>query len=231
MTSDQPLELLRRNKTHGWMSDSSATPRRAVLLGAGRVSSAIACAALLARSGFAQTRLSPTPSQSEGPFYPDETLADADNDLLRNGAINYPRGEPAWVRGVVLDLASQPVSGAVVEIWQCDHTGTYRHSSQGRGKAMDFQGFGRAAVGTDGRFAFRTIKPVAYVGRPPHIHVKVKLGTRELLTTQMYIEGERSNSRDFLVGRLSAPQRAQLEVSFKPGAQGLEAFFPIAVAT
>ena len=94
---------------------------------------------------------------------------------------------------------------------------------------MAFQGFGRVQAGADGRYAFRTIKPVPYPGRTPHIHFKVKLGSRELLTTQMYIAGEKSNERDSVTRRLSEAQRAQLEVAFTPGKEGLDAQFPLVV--
>ena len=133
------------------------------------------------------------------------------------------------MRGVVTDVQGKPVSGAVVEIWQCDHEGVYRHSRSSGSAPMAFQGFGRIQAGADGRYAFRTIKPVPYPGRPPHIHFKVKLGNRELLTTQMYVAGEKSNSRDFLTRTLSETQRAQLEAAFVTGSDGLAAQFPIVV--
>jgi protocatechuate 3,4-dioxygenase, beta subunit len=170
-----------------------------------------------------------TPRQSEGPFYPDQALQDADFDLLKNGQVNYAQGQPVWVNGVVTDLQGKPVGGAVVEIWQCDQEGLYRHSRSSGSRVMAFQGFGRVVAGSDGSYRFRTIKPVAYPGRPPHIHFKVKLGTRELLTTQMYLRGEGSNGRDFLVRGLSEVQRSSLEVSFAAGADGLQAQFPIRV--
>jgi protocatechuate 3,4-dioxygenase, beta subunit len=193
--------------------------------------------ALLLRPAQAQQPRQPlspltlTPSQSEGPFYPDQALQDADFDLLKNGTVAYASGQPAWVSGVVSDLAGKPVSGAVVEIWQCDHDGVYRHSRSSGNAPMAFQGFGKVQVGADGRYRFRTIKPVPYPGRPPHIHYKVKLGNRELLTTQMYIAGDTSNSRDFLTRSLGAEQRSLLEASFKRGSDGLQAEFGIVVRT
>ena len=93
-----------------------------------------------------------------------------------------------------------------------------------------FQGFGRVAVGADGRYRFRTIRPVPYSGRTPHIHVKVKLGARELLTTQLYVEGDPNNERDFLWRRLDEQARAMVTVPFVAGADGLRASFPIVVA-
>jgi protocatechuate 3,4-dioxygenase, beta subunit len=70
--------------------------------------SAVALPALLLRPAVAQTPRRLTPSQSEGPFYPDQALADADADLLKNGNVAYGGGQPAWVSGVVSD----PISGS-----------------------------------------------------------------------------------------------------------------------
>ncbi len=177
----------------------------------------------------APTRRRATPRQTEGPFYPVALPADADADLLRNGALRYTRGEPAWLDGTVRDLDGRPVAGAQVEIWQCDHAGHYHHPGD-RGRAdPGFQGFGRVTVDADGRYRFRTIRPVAYAGRTPHIHVKVKLGRQELLTTQLYVEGDPGNARDGLWRRLGA-DRDLVTVPFRPGNDGRQATFPIVVA-
>jgi protocatechuate 3,4-dioxygenase beta subunit len=115
----------------------------------------------------------PTPAQSEGPFYPVNLPKDSDFDLLRNGTLNYGRGQPAWVEGSVTDVSGKPVAGAQVEIWQCDETGHYHHPGDGGKADAAFQGFGRVTVGADGQYRFRTIRPAPYSGRTPHIHVKV----------------------------------------------------------
>jgi protocatechuate 3,4-dioxygenase beta subunit len=171
-----------------------------------------------------------TPSQTEGPFYPVSLPADSDADLLRNGSAQYRQGQPAWVEGEVTDLQGKPVAGSVVEIWQCDHAGHYHHPGDGGRADPDFQGFGRVTVGSDGRYRFRTIRPVAYAGRTPHIHVKVRQGRREVLTTQLYVEGDPHNERDFLWRRLDAGDRAALTAAFRPGPDGVLARFPIVVA-
>ena len=67
--------------------------------------------------------------------------------------------------------------------------------------------------------------------RTPHIHVKVKLGQRELLTTQLYVAGDAGNAQDFLWRRLSEPERTALTIPFSLGSDGLRARFPIHVAT
>ncbi len=171
-----------------------------------------------------------TPSQTEGPFYPVDFPKDTDYDLLRNGGLVYSRGQPTWLDGSVTDLAGRPVAGAQVEIWQCDEAGHYHHAGDGGKADKRFQGFGRVAVGADGLYRFRTIRPVAYSGRTPHIHVKVKLGSRELLTTQLYVAKDQGNARDFLWQRLSVADRDTLTASFVKAANGWKASFAVIVA-
>ena len=173
---------------------------------------------------------SATPAQTEGPFYPVVFPKDSDHDLLRNGALNYPEGQGAWVEGSVSDLAGKPVAGAQVEIWQCDHSGHYHHPGDGGKADTRFQGFGRVTVEADGSYRFRTLRPAAYTGRAPHIHVKVKLGPRELLTTQLYVAGDPGNASDFSWRRLDQAGRAALTVPFGAGSDGLRARFPIVLA-
>lgn len=175
--------------------------------------------------------LRPTPVQSEGPFYPLDLPDDHDADLLRHGNLVTTRGVAATVDGSVVDLDGRAVRGAVVEIWQCDVDGVYNHPGDARRHDPAFQGFGRTAVDADGNWRFRTLRPVQYGGRTPHIHVKVKLGSRELLTTQLYVEGDPGNERDFLWRRLPEDQRALITVPFRPAADGVRATFPIVVRT
>ncbi len=174
----------------------------------------------------------PTPRQSEGPFYPVQLPRDNDADLLRNGAQSYGAGQPCWVEGVVTDTRGQPLAQAQVEIWQCDAAGRYHHPGDGARADPAFQGFGQQQVGADGRYRFRTIRPVAYSGRTPHIHVKVRLGTRELLTTQLYVRDDPRNAGDFLWRQLrDTRDRDALTVPFEPTADGFRAQFPIVVTT
>ncbi|WP_232834620.1 protocatechuate 3,4-dioxygenase [Rhodoferax ferrireducens] len=207
----------------------SSSTRRMLLTTGATVLAASAAPPWLS-SAWAQARqLQPTPSQTEGPFYPVALPADSDFDLLHNGHSNYQHGQPAWVEGTVLDTAGRPVAGAAVEIWQCDHAGHYHHPGDGGRADPAFQGFGRVTVGRDGGYRFRTLRPVPYSGRTPHIHVKVRLGRQELLTTQLYVAGDPGNERDFLWRRLNEPDRAALTVPFMPEADGLRARFPIIV--
>lgn len=210
------------------MHTPHATTRRQILnLGlASAIGSPVWLTAAHARS--AGQTLHPTPAQTEGPFYPVQLPTDKDADLLRNGSVQYQRGTPVWLDGVVTDTSGTPVRGAQVEIWQCDHQGRYHHPGDGDGADPAFQGFGRVAVDREGRYRFRTMRPVAYGGRTPHIHVKVRLGSRELLTTQLYVAGDPGNARDFLWRNLRTDaDRAALTVPFAPGPDGLQARLPI----
>jgi protocatechuate 3,4-dioxygenase beta subunit len=170
-----------------------------------------------------------TPAQTEGPFYPVALPKDSDFDLLHNGTLAYARGQPAWVQGSVVDLQGKPVAGSVVEIWQCDESGHYHHPGDGNRADPAFQGFGRVTVGAAGEYRFRTIRPVAYSGRTPHIHFKVRSGQRELLTTQLYVTGDPHNERDGIWRRLDADDRKAVTVPFEPGPDGMKAAFDIVV--
>lgn len=161
--------------------------------------------AMFTTAGLFAEELTRTAYQGEGPFYPDRLPLDTDNDLLViNDTITPAVGEVTHLSGRVLNLKGHPIRGAVVEIWQVDVNGLYIHSgSAGRGKSdKNFQGYGRFLTGAKGEYYFRTIKPVGYQTRTPHIHVIVKKGNRRLLTTQLYVKGEKRNERDFLLSRV-----------------------------
>lgn len=151
---------------------------------------------------FAEELLLPTPSLTEGPFYPDRLPLDQDNDLLIiNNSITPAVGDITHLTGRILTRTGAPLKNATIEIWQCDAKQVYLHSRDSGPKKQqqdgNFQGFGRFETGSSGEYRFRTIKPVPYPGRPaPHIHIKVKQNDRELLTTQLMIRGHEGNSRD-----------------------------------
>jgi protocatechuate 3,4-dioxygenase beta subunit len=159
---------------------------------------AIGSTALWLPGVFAEELLQ-TPAQTEGPFYPDKLPLDTDNDLIViNDKLTPAVGTITYVSGKILDARGNPVRNAAVEIWQCDNHGAYLHSRTGNADRRDsnFQGFGRFVTGRTGEYLFRTIKPVPYPGRTPHIHFKVKLQGRDVLTTQCYIKGHPGNERD-----------------------------------
>jgi protocatechuate 3,4-dioxygenase, beta subunit len=200
-------------------TDDAPHPLRRRLLAAGGLLAAPA----VWRAAQAQAPLRLTPAQTEGPFYPIDLPADTDNDLLAQGQRRYGRGEPAWLDGQLLDAQGRPVRGGVVEIWQCDADGHYHHPGDGGRADPAFQGFGRATADAEGRFRFRTLKPVPYSGRTPHIHAKVRLGTRELLTTQLYVEGDPGNARDGIWRRMGLDDRAAVTLPYRSVADGWRA--------
>jgi protocatechuate 3,4-dioxygenase, beta subunit len=161
-----------------------------------------------------------TPPQTEGPFYPDKLPLDTDNDLLIvNDAITPAVGEITHLSGKILDAKGEPVRNALVEIWQVDNKGVYLHSDSANRKQRDenFQGFGRFLTGSSGEYYFRTVKPVPYPGRTPHIHFKVKKGRKELITTQCYVKGEPGNARDGILQSIrDAKAREAVLVDFAP---------------
>ncbi len=163
--------------------------------------------------------LLPTPAQTTGPFYPVAIPADADADLVVvAGGVPYRGGETVDLAGRVLDRNGVALGSATIEIWQCDARGYYHHPNDRGGRADPaFQGFGRAAADAAGRYAFRTIKPVAYSGRAPHIHVRVLAPGRRPFVTQMYVAGDPANERDALYARArrEAPG-ATIAVDFDP---------------
>jgi protocatechuate 3,4-dioxygenase beta subunit len=161
----------------------------------------------------------PTPAATEGPFYPPTAMrpADVDNDLVRiAGEVRQAGGEVVTVGGRLLDRRGNSIAGARVEIWQCDVKGRYLHRGDFGWSSRDkaFQGFGHDISGADGSYSFRTIKPVPYSGRTPHIHVKVLVDDRERLTTQFYLPDHPDNDNDWLYQRIAADKRDLVTLYF-----------------
>src|SRR5437867_6397328 len=166
-------------------------------------------AALFAVPGAFAAELVRTPRQTEGPFYPDKLPLDTDNDLLIvNDGITPAIGEITWLSGRILDARGQPIRNALVEIWQCDANGAYLHSGTVNRDKRDtnFQGFGRFLTGSTGEYLFRTIKPVPYPGRTPHIHFAIKARGHDKFTTQCYVQGEPKNESDGVLSGIKDPK-------------------------
>lgn len=170
--------------------------------------------------GLFAEELTRTPKQTEGPFYPDKLPLDTDNDLIViNDTLTPAVGEITHLSGRILDAHGNPIRNAVVEIWQCDNAGAYLHSKTGNADKRDrhFQGFGRFLTGRSGEYGFRTIKPVPYPGRTPHIHVAVKVPGQEKFVTQCYVKGHPGNDKDGILRSIRDDKaRESLLVDYQP---------------
>ncbi len=189
-------------------------------------------AAALATPRVWADALTLTPSSTEGPFYPDRMPLDTDNDLLLINDGGTAVGEVTHLTGRLLDNSGNPLRGAVVEIWQVDGNGVYLHTgSAGEKRDANFQGYGRFLTGPSGEYYFRTVKPVPYPGRTPHIHFAINQNGKRILTTQMYVAGEPGNERDGIYQSIRDPaQRESVTIDFAPLASAkdeLEAKFDI----
>jgi protocatechuate 3,4-dioxygenase beta subunit len=178
--------------------------------------------AMFTTSGLFAEQLLRTPVQTEGPFYPDKLPLDTDNDLIVvNDSLTPATGEITWLSGRLLTESGSPIRNATIEIWQCDSHGIYIHTRDSLPKAAqrdkNFQGFGRFVTGASGEYVFRTIKPVPYTGRTPHIHAAVKIKGKKKLITQCYIKGFAGNARDGVYrGIRDDRQRESVTIDFAP---------------
>ena len=147
--------------------------------------------ALFLVSCASSAQLAVTPSQPEGPYYPVEMPTEIDSDLTRVGARSIV-GVILLLEGTVTDSSGEVVSGAKIEIWQTDSEGIYLHPADPRFSDCDpnFQFFGVSTTDASGRYQFTTLLPGKYGSRPRHIHFKVKIEGRVVLTSQFYFANE-----------------------------------------
>ena len=143
-----------------------------------------------------------TASELTGPTFGHSQLGPLDNDLIRNWSQDGGEaiGQRMVVYGQVLDENARPVAGTLVEFWQANAGGRYRHKKEAYRAALDpnFGGCGRAITDENGFYHFRTVKPGAYPWpnngndwRPAHIHLSVfGHAFAQRLITQMYFEGD-----------------------------------------
>lgn len=186
----------------------------------------IASAAALGVPAFGQVTR-PLAPMTDGPFYPSrawrENWTDQDADLTRvtqsGGQVLVARGEHLGLEAMVRDTKGRTIDGAEVEIWQCDVQRVYRHPNETREPGRidaGFQGFGATRSDVSGLARLRTIKPVPYPGRTPHIHVKLRHAGFGELTSQLFLAGDAGNGRDFLWRSLNAEDRAGLAMQLQP---------------
>jgi protocatechuate 3,4-dioxygenase, beta subunit len=164
-------------------------------------------------------------SEITGPVFGHGDVDAIDNDLLKNYAkTGDPIGERIILHGRVLDEEGRPVPGTLVEIWQANAGGRYRHRKDTYLAPIDpnFGGCGRTVTGEDGGYVFRTVKPGAYPWRnfvnswrPAHIHISVfGRSFSQRLITQMYFEGDPLIWRCPIVG--SIPDKEAIEQLIAP---------------
>ncbi len=207
--------------------------RRILAVGAATLAGA---ALAVPRFASAEAARIATPPQGLGPFYPYGPEVERDADLVTvKGGTGTAKGEITLLSGRVLDARGRPVGGVQVEIWQCDAYGRYHHPRDTRDAPLDpnFQGYGVVVTDADGAYRFRTIKPVPYPGRTPHIHFRLAGHDLPYLVTQMYIAGYPQNEGDFLLRSVvDSKARESLLVRFAPipGTTELAARFDITLA-
>jgi len=191
------------------------------------VSAAVASVACLALPAFASSGRAMA-RMTDGPFYPPrawrEQWADWDADLSRvqrDTGVLSARGEHLGLELQLVDTKGRLVDGVEFEIWQCDALAAYRHPgvrlSVGQYDA-GFQGFGASRSDSQGRLRFRTIKPVPYPGRTPHIHVKLRHPSFGEFSSQLFVADDPGNARDFLWRAVEPADRPMLDMALQPAA-------------
>jgi protocatechuate 3,4-dioxygenase beta subunit len=160
--------------------------------------------------------------QLDGPVFGEDVLGQLDNDLTKQHE-GEPLGERIRVSGRVLDESGRPLRGALVEIWQANAAGRYRHEVDRHPAPLDpnFSGAGRCLTDDEGRYAFTTIRPGAYpwrnhdnAWRPAHIHFSL-FGRMfaERLVTQMYFPGDPLFRYDPIFNSVRDPKARELLIA------------------
>jgi protocatechuate 3,4-dioxygenase, alpha subunit len=155
-----------------------------------------------------------TPYQTVGPFF-HEGLAFPGGETLAN---DVTKGTRVRLEGIVRDGAGEPIPDAIVEIWQANAAGRYRHPADARDAPLDpsFDGFGRVATDDGGQFAFATVKPGAVPGpdgtvQAPHLVASVfARGLLTRLVTRVYFDDEVANSSDVILSLVPQARRDTL---------------------
>ena len=182
---------------------------------------------LMVQNTFAEDQLIKTPADYEGPFYPVTSQQDIDNDLIQvKGQAGVAAGDILNLSGMAVSTGGEPRAGVIIEIWQTDPQGRYKHPGDSTPGERDplFQYWGAAITDTDGTFFFRTLIPGAYNPRPAHIHYKVLQDGKTILTSQIYFIGTDEKEK---IPSMTSQIKLQT-IDLKPTATGeFEAFFRI----
>jgi protocatechuate 3,4-dioxygenase, beta subunit len=158
----------------------------------------------------------------DGPVFGEGSVEPADNDLTRQHD-GEPLGERILVHGRVMEESGRPLGGALVEVWQANAAGRYRHHVDGHPAPLDpnFSGAGRVLTDADGHYSFTTIKPGAYpwqnhpnAWRPAHIHFSLfGRAFEQRLVTQMYFPGDPLFAHDPIFNSVRDPRSRELLVA------------------
>ena len=159
-----------------------------------------------------KAQMVPTGEATIGPFFPPRYVDEGANDLTVFDG-RKARGEAIEIRGRVLQEDGTPLENLVVEIWQADAKGIYRHPADPRHLEADanFLGWGRAATDKGGSYRFRSVWPGAPARRARHVNFMVMgSGLMRILKTTMYFPGEQANDADPVLAAVPAARRALL---------------------
>ena len=154
----------------------------------------------------------PTGEATIGPFFPPRFVDAGANDLTQFAG-RKAQGEVIEISGCVRQEDGAALDNLVLEIWQADAKGVYRHPADPRHAEADadFLGWGRAATDKEGNYAFRTVRPGAPAGRAPHVNFMLMFsGLMRILKTAMYFPGEQANDADPVLAAVPAARRALL---------------------
>jgi protocatechuate 3,4-dioxygenase alpha subunit len=176
----------------------------------------------------------PISQHTIGPFFPQTFFREGDNDLARRTAEAPPtrRGEPILLRGRVLREGGVPCVNAILEAWQADAGGRFRHPADPESPRADpdFCGWGRAWTDAEGRYEFRTILPGGFEEpagpRAPHIDLLVMASglMRPLATTLFFPDFAAANAADPVLTLVPPARRARLVAAAAGEAEGRRVF-------
>ncbi len=174
---------------------------------------------------MSSAQMIPTAEATIGPFFPPRYVDAGANDLTQLDG-RKAKGEAIEIRGRVLQEDGAPLENLVVEIWQADAGGIFRHPADPRHAQADpdFLGWGRAATGKDGGYVFHTIRPGAPEGRAPHVNVMVMFsGLMRILKTTMFFGKDADpvlgavplSRQELLIARLEEPGLYRFDIRLR----------------
>lgn len=180
----------------------------------------LASAGLVMATGARALQSRPLTAESPmGPFFPLSVPTDSDADLtMIKGHSKRALGQVIEIRGRVLDMKGNPISGARLDLWQANAAGRYAHPADPATAPLDpdFQGFASVVSNSNGDWRIITIKPAGYnspIGhRPPHIHFDIRGRTHRNIAQLYFPEDAEGNAKDLLYKALAADASTSVAV-------------------